>query len=242
LKQHLALLLASTLVACSSSRAPEGTTGAEDLDDHAPRHRDAGQPDSGHDAGVPDAPATDARRDAPGTDSSDGTPTRLPCTTSFGNALVGGFGRLDGFVVSVVPPASGMCSADQHHVHLQVAAGGQTYDIAVNVDGGFIAQKDAPLPAGAWAEGWHPSVSLDYPADLGLHDTDFTPGSEAQIDQAVEGAVANANHVSVFATPFNPGGAHLVHRQGSGHDGAVILDPLSPLAHVLAFRFATQTF
>ena len=217
--------------ACSGTGAENATSDEQDLDP-ARRHHDSGVVESG----------TDAAHDGGTGDGSDGPPTRQPCTNNFGNGLTGGYGRLDGFVIAVVPPGNGSCSADRHHVHVQVTAGGQTYDIAVNTDSGFIAQTDLPLPAGAWSEGWHTGVSLDYPRDLGLHSTDFTAASEATIDQDVESALASANHISVFGTPYNHGGAHLIHRQSGGHDGAMILDPLSPNAHLFAFHFSDQTF
>jgi hypothetical protein len=176
---------------------------------------------------------------------TDGTPTRVPCTSDFGNGLSGTFGRLDGVVVAVVPPGhagQGICNADAHHVHVQVLSQGQTYDVAVNTDSGFIAEKDVSLPAGPWADGWHGGVSLDYVANLGLHDADFTTGSEADLDQRLETALASANHVSVFATLYSHGGVHLVHRRGRGQDGALVTDPLSPSSHLFAFHFSTQSF
>jgi hypothetical protein len=177
-----------------------------------------------------------------GAGGDDGTPTRVPCTNSFGAGLSGTFGRIDGTIAAVVPPGHGACSADRHHVHLQISSQGQIYDVAVNTDGGFIAERQAPLPGGPWSEGWHRGGSLDYPTDLGLHSSDFTAGSEAELDAQLESALANANHVSVFATLYSHSGVHLVHRRGNGVDGALILDPLSPNARVFAFHFDTQSF
>jgi hypothetical protein len=172
----------------------------------------------------------------------DGTPTRVPCTSRFGTQLSGSFGRLDGIVVAVVPPGHGSCNADAHHVHVQVLSQGQTYDVAVNTDAGFIATKDMALPGGAWSDGWHSGGTLDYATDLGLHVADFQAGSEADLDQQLETALANANHISVFATLYSHGGVHLVHRRGQGHDGLLVTDPLSPTSHVFAFHFSNQTF
>jgi hypothetical protein len=174
--------------------------------------------------------------------SGDGTPTRVPCTNNFGTGLTGSFGRLDGIVVAVVPPGHGSCNADAHHVHVQVLSGGETYDIAVNTDAGFSATKDMPLPGGAWADGWHAGGSLDYVTDLGLHVGDFQAGSEAALSQQLETALANANHISVFATIYSHGGAHLVHRHGQGHDGLLVTDPLSASPHLFAFHFSNQSF
>src|SRR5262245_11877839 len=51
------------------------------------------------DAGVAD---TGGAIDAAG--GGDGTPTRQPCTSTFGSAMSATFGRLDGFLVSIVNP------------------------------------------------------------------------------------------------------------------------------------------
>jgi hypothetical protein len=174
--------------------------------------------------------------------TSDGTPQRQPCTNDLGSGLTGTFGRLDGVIAAVVPPGRGSCNADEHHVHLQVLSAGQIYDVAVNIDGGFIATKDVPLPKGAWADGWHAGGQLDYVTDLGLHDADFQTGSESALDQQIEAALANANHVSVFATLYSHSGVHEVHRHGQGNDGLLVLDPLSPDAHAFAFHFSNQSF
>jgi hypothetical protein len=206
--------------ACSGSGASdEAVSGAQGIDEDRRRHRDSG------------------------TEGGDGTPSRQPCTSSFGDAIRGAYGRLDGFIASVVPPArGGECAADRHHVHVQVAANGQTFDVAINTNSGFMAKKDAPLPAGPWSEGWHRDVTLDYVSDLGLHDGDFAAVSAAELDQQIEAALANANHVSVFATPYSHGGVHLVHRHLNHDDGALVLDPLAPNAHVFAFKFSDQAF
>ncbi len=177
----------------------------------------------------------------------DGTPVRNTCTSSFGSGLTGSAGRIDGQLVAVIPAGTHTCHGDSTHVHLQVLAQGQVYDVAVNVDGGNMAEKDLPLPGVAWSEGWHAGQHIDYVSDLGLHSTDFNlNGPVAQLDHDLETALANANHISVFATTYSHGGMHLVHRGrstgGGATDGAVITDPLSPTAHVYAFHFANQSF
>ena len=179
--------------------------------------------------------------------SADGTPVRNQCTTSLGSALAGSAGRLDGVVVAIIPAGTRTCHGDSTHVHLQVLSKGQTYDVAVNVDGGNMAEKDMALPGGAWSEGWHAGQRIDYVNDLALHSTDFQfTGSIPQLDQSFESALASANHISIFATTYSSAGMHLVHRSrstsASATDGAVITDPLSPLAHVYAFHFADQSF
>src|SRR5438067_2630794 len=67
--------------------------------------------------------------------NGDGTPTRQSCTGSFGSQLSSRFGRLDGYVVSVVAPGgSRACNGDSGHVHLQLSMNGKIYDVAVNTD------------------------------------------------------------------------------------------------------------
>jgi hypothetical protein len=219
--RHVAALVAFggfVVTACSGASREDALSGEQGVDDDR-SHRDAGRSDSG-----------------------DGPPTRHACTTQFGDGLRGAYGRIDGFVVAVLAPRSGLCNADSHHVHIQVTAAGATYDVAVNTDAGFIAHRDVRLPGAAWSEGWHSNASLDYVRDLGLHSGDFTAENQTQTDQDVEAVLASANHISIFATPYNHSGVHLVHRQGQGHDGAVITDPLSPTAHLLAFHFSDQRF
>jgi hypothetical protein len=181
--------------------------------------------------------------DAPGADPTDGPPVRKPCVSSFGAALSSGsHGRLDGILVAIVPPGGHACSGDAHHVHLQIAMQGSTYDVAVNVAGVDFGQADSALIGGPWSEGWHSGAALDYPTSLGLHASDFTSVPEGDLSTQVANALAHANHVSVFATKYSKGGTHLVHRNGNGNDGAIIIDPLSARPHYLVFHFPNQSF
>jgi hypothetical protein len=93
-----------------------------------------------------------------------------------------------------------------------------------------------------FAEGWHP-MSLDYVADLGLHSPDITLTSPGPIRDRVVAALAKANHISIFGTGY-PGsdGAHIVHYKGAGLDGAIVVNPSAPMAHIIAFRFDNDTF
>ena len=90
------------------------------------------------------------------------------------------------------------------HVHLQVKANGEIYDVAVNVQDpanvDYLA-KDMPLPDGAWSEGWHPSQAslLDYPT-IGVHAGDFTPTAQTDSESALDTELASANHVSISMT------------------------------------------
>jgi hypothetical protein len=171
----------------------------------------------------------------------DGAPTRTACTSSFGSALTSEHGRLDGTIAAIVPASTHACNGDSTHVHLQVKVDGAVYDVAVNADG-LEAEADAPLPGSPWSEGWHAGDQLDYVNDLGLHASSFTLTGLTAVRQRIEAELASANHVAIYATGYGPTGVHLVHRQGSGRDGAIVLDPLGPKPHILAFRFDTQTF
>jgi len=167
----------------------------------------------------------------------DGTPVRNACTSKLGQGLTKTFGRLDGTIVSIVPTSQTSCNGDSTHVHLQVLMQGAVYDVAVNVDG-LMAETSHAMVQGAWAEGWHSPANLDYPADLSEHSPAFATTNASALEQKL----ASVNHVSIFATGYGPDGAHLVHRNGGGHDGAVVLWPLSDSPDFLVFRFSTQSF
>lgn len=197
---------------------------------------DAGVADSG--TGTVDAAA-----------SGDGTPTRLPCTSTFGSAMSATFGRLDGFLVSVVNPnTTTACRGDDNHIHLQVQVNGGIEDIAVNIasttgnpDVDFRT-INAALKGSAWTEGWHTGQTLDYPTNLGVSSTSFTEDTPTQLTTLVDNLVANANHVSIFATGFDATGGHLIHREGSSHDGAIVINPTTSSPTYLLFHFTTQSF
>lgn len=194
-------------------------------------------------AGV-DATTVDA---APGPDarwSDDGAPTRVPCTSSLGNALSAVHGRLDGYLVAIVPSSEHRCNGDSTHLHLQVRANGATYDVAVTIGDtapvDYLA-RDLSLPDGPWVEGWHvdQAALLDY-RSLGLRAADFAPEPQNQLEATLTTELANANHVSVFMIGYGPDGGHLVHRN-YGRDGAIVIRPLGA-ARMLMFHFANQTF
>lgn len=202
----------------------------------------------GGSAATPDAPRGDARPPADGSNGSaaDGTPTRMPCTSNFGSALSTTFGRLDGYLVAIVPPGTGGCNADRGHVHLQVKVNGAIYDIAVDVGSGsqqdvHTTTRDLPLPGPAWSEGWHTGVSNSYVA-MGVHSGDLQLEDNAQLTSDVMNDLATVNHISVYATGYGPDGAHLVHYNGSQDDGLLVTEPLSNPAHARLFSFTTQSF
>jgi hypothetical protein len=208
------------------------------------------------DGAPPDTGTDDAARDAATMDSSgdiDGTAMRLPCTGSFGTALSAAYGRLDGYLVAIVPPGpSNPCHADSTHLHLQVQVSGAVYDVAVNVGTNDASNDvhtttlDRALIGSAWSEGWHTDASVDY-VTLGVHAAAIPLRTQAETVAAMMTDLATANHVSIYATGYSPvsSGAHLVHRSTSnrvGEDGLLVTHPLSPVAHARVFSFSTQTF
>ena len=223
----------STLAAPPSTTEPDPDAGATGIDDAAVVETDGsiGRADSSTPPGGDAAPPVFA----------DGTPTRVACTSALGSGLSPAHGRLDGTLVSIVPASGSQCPSDSSHLHLQVRMKGASYDIAVNLDG-FEGEIDAPLPGVPFSEGWHP-MDLDYVADLGLHSSDLTVTTPQAIRSRVVTQLTNANHISVFGTGY-PGsdGAHLIHRKATAHDGALVINPLAGKAHVIAFRFVTDTF
>ena len=181
----------------------------------------------------------------------DGVAMRPACSTQYGSSLTPNHGRLDGYLVAIIPVNDHQCHGDAHHVHLQVKMMGEIYDIAVNVLSDqnssapqvYFLEHDAPLHDGAWQEGWHDGDMLDYAKDLGVHAGDFASTPDTQLSSELETLLASANHVSIFGTGYTDStGAHLIHRKGNGNDGAIVIDPLSPTAHYMLFHFATQSF
>ncbi len=232
-------LAAALLVGCGSSSSAE--SGGDDAG------LDVAQSDDAAEA------QQDAAQDpvAEPVDLPDGTPTRQACTDSFGHGLTETFGRLDGYLVSIVAPGSQhSCNADSDHVHLQILMKGAVYDVAVNVADSTssstpvkFTEADAPGLNGQWEEGWHgTNVTFDYVSDLHVHSPSFGPVPLTELAQKIETALAEANHISVYATAYGSDGVHLVHRNRTNEDGAVVVRPLSAAPHVLAFCFADQGF
>ena len=211
----------------------------------------------GHDdaANSPDAHASPDAAPTPDAGSMgnvDGTPTRQPCTSNFGNALPssGTFGRMDGYLVAIVAPGStNGCNDDDSHVHLQIKVNGAIYDIAIDATDGqthtddvHTGTMDISMPSGpAWSEGFHTGVTINYPT-LGVHSSTLPLQSKSQIVSAITNDLATVNHISIYTTTYGGDGAHLVHRNGSGHDGVVVSQPLSPTSHLRLFSFSDQSF
>ncbi|HZU81486.1 MAG TPA: hypothetical protein VE987_01145 [Polyangiaceae bacterium] len=234
--------VALSLAACGGAQSSSTHSGSD-----AGGGGDASQ--TGDDASVSGDDGGTTADTSMSADSGDGTPTRQQCTNSYGTSITTAFGRLDGFLVAIVQPGAHGCNADTDHVHLQVKANGGIYDVAVNINSTmdpsmpevYLLEKDMAMPDGAWAEGWHPGVRNDY-VQLGLHSTQFMPMPAAMLAQTITSALANANHISVFATGYGPTGIHDVHRRGGGTDGAIVIDPQAQTSHILFFHFASQTF
>lgn len=200
--------------------------------------------DEGVDAGPSDA------GDPP--DAGDVVDKAAACASTFGNALTDGFGRLDGTIVAIVPPAHPTCAMPNgDHLVVQVSMGGAVYRIVVNVrsdgrDGTDTrlryAEKSHALPAPDWSEGWHHGVSLEYDRDLGAHNADFRP---LEMDALVEAATARlvpGAKVSAYAyTRDRPESAHVVHRDDRYDDGALVVD-LDGTPTFLLFHFDGQVF
>ena len=242
----LAVLLAlGALLGCSQQvivhqGPPAPSDDAGDLDPGSGGDDDGGvDTDAGADGGA--ASRDGGRGGEGGVDAG----SEVACATSFvGTAIVGTYGRLDGHLAAVVPTSGPRaCRADAGHVHLQLRVEGVVYDVAVNLDT-YPAATTAAAPSGAWSEGWHGNVApLDYVSSLGLHAGDFDGATTgAALEQDIESALDGADEVSIYATPYDPTGAHDVHRRG-GADGAIFVYPSGGgLPRVLAFRFATDVF
>lgn len=196
-----------------------------------------------------DAPSADvAPVDAPSVDAS----PSAACASTFGTALPSGYGRLDGVVLAVVTPSDAQCAMpNSTHVVVQVLAGGAAYRMVVNVASTVagvdprvrFAEVAHPLPWPAWSEGFHADQQLDYEATLSLHAdaAPFEPVASAELIARVVARVAVGARVSVYAQGSGGSSAHLVHRNGSHDDGAIVLDPTgSP--RFLVFHFDGQRF
>ncbi len=173
------------------------------------------------------------------------------CASSFGSLFTADFGRADGTVVAVVPPAWQCPLPNGDHVVIQLSIDGGVQRLVVNVQSSFgdpnilMRTLIAPLPAPAWAEGWHPGLALDYPT-LGLHaDATWDSLTLEQAATRVYDAVVVGAPLSVYATSTGgsyAGSAHKIHRNGQQDDGAIVVDPTGAQPTWLLFHFANQAF
>jgi hypothetical protein len=253
--RRLLVLCLIAVAACSASTAPTAPSSADAAVFHptpqpdgaveAAATSDAQSADSApHDAGdatLLDAPSSDAGADAD---------KAARCAATFGDALSNAFGRLDGTVLAVVPPADDAC-ADINGTHLviQVTVAGVAYRMVLDVlstvgsPDVFFYEEDAPLVDGAWSEGWHAGVALDYVTTLSLTSTQFADMTETPLVDKVTSEITVGSHISVFATSQGePSSAHLIHRNLTNQDGAIVVRPDTGSPHYLLFHFADQTF
>lgn len=253
LRAHVIIVCATCAVLAACGGASNQGSGHDAGNDTDTGAGDAGRHDADASTPTPEASSEAATDGAPEVSGPpDGTPSYTsactPTSSETGTAINTYHGRLDGFLSFVVPiGGSFACNGDSSHIHLQVRAGGDIYDVAVDT-GKFtgdvnLYEADMPMPDGAWSEGWHGSDGLTYTA-LGLHSTEFTPQDPATLGTKLQTELAGKNHISIFGIGYSQGnGCHDVHyHSGGGQDGAIIIDPLSTPAHVLFFRFSTDSF
>ena len=197
--------------------------------------------------------AQDAGPDGLAVDAGDSDAGKAAaCASTFGSELTAAFGRLDGTVLAVVGPTDTQCALpNSDHVVVQVTMHGAAYRMVVNVLSSgtdpdvYLAAVDAPLAGGAFEEGWHPGYALDYVTTLGEHSDAFTAHPMAELVALVTDEIELGAPISVYAT--STGGsyadsAHLVHRNATNSDGAIVLQPDTSAPHYLLFRFGDQAF
>ena len=210
-------------------------------------HGTAAQSDAASPLDAPRDAVLDAPSDAPG-DAGD---KAAPCAATFANDLTPGFGRLDGTILAVVPPGDQACALpNSTHLVIQATFAGKAYRLVVDVLSNQgspdvdLHELDAPLVGGAWAEGWHTGVALDYVTDLAVHSDAFVPTHEAALVTAITAELELGAHVSVFATSGSaePSSAHLVHRNLTSKDGAIVIHPDGAAPHYVLLRFGEQSF
>lgn len=233
-----AVAIASALMvaaaACGSSSSNGGTPGV-----------DAGGDEPEADASSPDASDGAAAADA-------FTPTGK-CADTFGQALTAGFGRADGIVYAVQKPSDTACVLpNSDHVIVQVLIDSAVYRMVVNVQSDRagsdpkirVATLAHALPAPAFAEGWHLGAPLDYVTTLGARsDGSFTALTLEEATTRIAGEVKVGDLVSVYGESGQgrPDSTHLVHRNKTNQDGAIVVSPTSSPKFIL-FHFDNQTF
>lgn len=173
------------------------------------------------------------------------------CAATFGAELTDAFGRLDGTVLAVIPPGyQGCAQPNSTHVVVQVMVNGAAYRMVANVLSTsndpmvYLDEVAAPLAGPAWAEGWHPDAQLDYVTTLGVTKSQFTIADEATAAARIYDMLELDRTVSIFATSSGPpqaDSAHLIHRNATNADGAIVLSP-DTAPHYLLTAFAEQSF
>jgi hypothetical protein len=237
----LALALAfvamgATAGACSSSSEGSPAPGPDASEPLETDSGSAAQVDAGDAATAPDA----------------FVPTGA-CAATFGSGLTAGFGRADGLVYAVQKPSDTACVLpNSDHVIVQVLIESAVYRMVVNVQSDRagvdpkirVATLAHALPAPPFAEGWHLGAALDYVTTLGAHsDASFTPLSLDEAVAKIASEVKVGDLVSVYAESGagRPDSTHLVHRNKTNQDGALVVSPTTS-PRFLLFHFENQTF
>lgn len=240
--RRYALTALALLAAACAPSAVSPTDGAT-LDATSEAALDAAAP--------PDAPA-ETSADATADTAPEGS-LAGPCASAFGASMPAGYLRTDGYLVAAVGPEDSQCAMpNSDHLVLQLRVQGAVYRLVVNVLS-TVAGVDPDvrygelshaLPGPAWQEGFHVGLSLDYARDLGVRaeQAPFAPLAMPALVAQVRSRLALGAPVSVFAQGSGGSSAHLVHRYGSNHDGAVVLDPQGSAPRMLLFHFANQSF
>lgn len=193
------------------------------------------------------------------TDGDAAAPDTLgQCASSFGDQLTAGFGRIDGTVWAVQRPSDQTCTMPNgDHLIVQVLMNGAVYRLVTNVKSDRPAPDvrvqmhvssgaDAvPLPAPGFAEGWHTGddVWIDYVHHFGVHAEQFVPQEQDALVEDIAARIHVGDPISIYAQSGagRPDSAHLVHRNGHGKDGAIVLNPTTAPTYLL-FHFAEQSF
>lgn len=177
------------------------------------------------------------------------------CASAFGDQLTPGFGRIDGVVYAVQKPSDTDCTQPNgDHVIIQVLMNGAVYRLVTNVKSDrpaadprvqMLVKSGVPLPAPAFAEGWHtgPDVWIDYVRHFDVHAEQFAPHEMDPLVADIAARIHVGDPISIYAQSGagRPESAHLVHRNGRGKDGAIVLQPTTDPTYLL-FHFAEQQF
>lgn len=171
-----------------------------------------------------------------------------PLAQQTGTAVSSSYGRLDGTLVYVVGIGQGhACNGDDSHVHLQIEVSGNVYDVAVDIgttkDEVGLDEQSITVPGGTWAEGWHGSDAMSYKS-IGVSSSSMPLTAPNAVGSQLESLLVSTSKISIFCMGYAQGnGCHDVHYDdGSGKDGAIVVDPTSDSSPVVFFRFSSQSF
>lgn len=231
-----------TAGACTVSQTDPRSEAVPTVDPGAPRE-DGSAPSDG------DGSADDAALDA-------GAAPDGQCASTFGSSLTPGFGRIDGIVYAVQKPSDKGCAFPNNtHVILQILMNGAVHRVAIALSSTRagtdprMRQRTFALPllGPPYSEGWHTNVKLDYALDLALHDGEdggFVPITKEDLIAELEKELVIGSKVSVYSTSDKgrPDSTHLVHRNKTSEDGALVADAAGTKPRYFFFHFDGQTF